>query len=172
MNQSSLLRHIITHDALNEGSVSQPEHVSFLKCTCMLSAQLRELLENKMDDPSPLGEISREEFMELFNSTVRFSKDVDSETLIARRMKMMRFIARFRTKVHAIDEVVNDRRKNSSAAEKARIREADKKYRPVKRLEDNGMKESTGDKIIDSLIKVFGSKEKALAHLKNLSERK
>lgn len=108
--------------------------------------------------------------MEIFNSKARFHVNTPGEDLIRRRQKLMRFIAKFRTEVHAIDEVVSERKRRGTAKEREALREADKKYRPVVKKEAEA-KESTGNKIIDSLIKVFGSKEAALAHLQALQRK-
>lgn len=124
-----------------------------------------------MSEESPLDALTREEFMEIFNSKARFHVNTPGEQLIARRQKLMRFIAKFRTEVHAIDEVANERRRSGTAKERAALKEADKKYVRKRTLEDSGIKEATGDKILDSLIKSLGSKEKALAFLKGLQEK-
>lgn len=124
-----------------------------------------------MSEESPLDALTREEFMEIFNSKARFHVNTPGEQLIARRQKLMRFIAKFRTEVHAIDEVANERRRSGTAKERAALKEADKKYVRKRTLEDSGVKESTGDKILDALIKSLGSKEAAVNYLKKLQEK-
>lgn len=124
---------------------------------------------------NPLEHITREEFAELFNRTKLITaKDLqenfnESIAKIAhKREKALKFIARFQTVVHAMEDATRDYEKNANAIERKKIAEASKRYDHIKKVQQKADAEKTGNELLDKLIAKLGSLEAAEAFLKDL----
>lgn len=122
-------------------------------------------------DDSPSGNLSREDFVSLFNEIKLISDKTSPEELIARRKKMVIAIAKLKTHVQGISYSLEERTKTMSLVERKKLKEADAKYVPQEVIKEvKAVPKQTS--ALDKLIAAFGGdQEKALQHLMSLQPK-
>lgn len=139
-------------------------HKPWYFCPCSNAESIRKRMEMIVDD-SPSGNLSREDFVDLFNNVKLISDKTSPEELIARRKKMVIAIAKLKTHVQGISYSLEERAKTMSLVERKALKEADAKYVPkevIKEVKAIPAKQSPMEK----MLAAFGGDEaKLLAYL-------
>lgn len=155
----------------NENRELKERNEELLNQLVSRNSEIEKITGKPVDDVSRVeANASREEFSSLFCRAYELTKDASIDELVKRRNKMTRAIAIIKIFRHAAYLHEMDYIKKADYAEKQRIAELDKSFKPKEKVEKT-VKKSDNEKAIEAMMKALGM-DRASAEKAFLSMRK